>query len=126
MPITIKENLLGARIFLIGVILAIAAGILSFGELNTVILIVLVIIGLVVGFGFTGISDKEVNTFLMASVSLVIVSWAGIQGVGNITNGEIIGRVWSYISSILGALLLMLVPAIIVVSVKSLFSVSRR
>ncbi len=126
MPITIKENLLGARIFLVGVILAIAAGILSFGELNTVILIVLVIIGLVVGFGFTGISDKEVNTFLMASVSLVIVSWAGIQGVGNITNGEIIGRVWSYISSILGALLLMLVPAIIVVSVKSLFSVSRR
>lgn len=126
MVITAKENLFGARLFLVGIVLSIAAGILSFGELNTLILSILVVIGLVVGFGFIGISDREVNTFLIASVSLVIVSWAGIQGVGNLTNGEIIGRVWSYISSILGALLVMLVPATIVVSVKSLFSVARK
>ncbi len=126
MVITVKENIVGARIFLAGVILSIAAGILSFGELNTLILGILVAIGLVVGFGFIGISDKEVNTFLLASVSLVIVSWAGIQGVGNLANTDLIGRVWSYISSILAALLVMLVPATIIVAIKSLFSVAKR
>ncbi|PIN90790.1 hypothetical protein COU60_00405 [Candidatus Pacearchaeota archaeon CG10_big_fil_rev_8_21_14_0_10_34_76] len=118
MAIRSRENLFGAWAFLIGVVLSLAVGILSFGSLHPIILGVLVIIGLIVGF--VNVSPKNVNTFLMAAVSLVIVSFAGVQGVAKIeflTIGDIV-------NSTLGALLVMLVPATIVVAIKSLFSIS--
>lgn len=121
MAIRSKENLFGAWAFLIGVVLAIGVGILSFGELSPIILAILVILGLVVGF--INVSSKDVNTFLMAAVSLVIVSFAGLQG---LKQAEIIGiSVGSLVSSTLGALLVLLVPATIVVAIKSLFSISQ-
>ena len=79
MAIRSKENSLGAWAFLIGVVLALAAGILSFGELSQLMLAVLVILGVIVGF--INVSSKDVNTFLMAALSLVIVSFAGLQGI---------------------------------------------
>ncbi len=116
-----KENLFGAWAFLIGVVLAVGMGILSFGVLSPVILGVLVVLGLVVGF--INVSSKDVNTFLMAAVSLVIVSFAGLQG---IKGAEIIGiGIGSLVSSTLGALLVLLVPATVVVAIKSLFSISQ-
>ena len=121
MAIRARENLLGAWAFLIGVILAIGVGILSFGELSPILLAILVILGLVVGF--VNVSSKDINTFLMAAISLVIVSFAGLQG---IKNAEIVGiEVGSLVSGILGALLVLLVPATIVVAIKSLFSISQ-
>jgi uncharacterized membrane protein len=121
MAIRAKENLLGAWAFLIGVILAIGVGILSFGELSPIILAILVILGLVVGF--VNVSSKDINTFLMAAISLVIVSFAGIQ---SLKNAEIVGiAVGNLVSSTLGALLVLLVPATIVVAIKSLFSISQ-
>ncbi|NCN98795.1 hypothetical protein COU62_03490 [Candidatus Pacearchaeota archaeon CG10_big_fil_rev_8_21_14_0_10_35_219] len=124
MAIRAKENLVGAWAFLIGVVLAIGAGILSFGSLHPIILGILIILGLVVGISFISVSDKDVNAFLMAAVSLVIVSFAGISGLGSIEFGVIpIGR---YVSSTLGALLVMLVPATIIVSIKSMFSIAQR
>jgi len=142
MVIRAKENLVGAWAFLIGIVLAIAAGILSaiLGSLDEIVLGVLAILGLVVGFGFWNVSDNDVNRFLLASVALVIVSFAGIQSVNSLVNlsatdsiGEglefedvsIIGiKVGQIISSILGALLMLLIPATIVVAIKSLFSVA--
>ena len=122
MPIKSKENLWGARAFLAGVILALAVGILSasLGSLNAVILAVLVILGLFVGF--INVEPGDVNKFLMAGVSLVIVSFAGIEAISNIEFLEIdIGNI---VASILGALLVLLVPATIIVAIKSLFSIS--
>ena len=119
-----RENLLGAWAFLIGVILALAVGILSasLGTLNTIILAVLVILGLIVGF--VNVSPKDVNTFLMAAVSLVIVSFAGASGIRGIEFLNI--KIGTIVSSTLGALLVMLVPATIVVAIKSLFSISQK
>lgn len=121
--ITDKENLWSARIFLIGIILAVVAGIISvsLGKLNPVILGALAIIGFFVGFMT---SYRDVSTFLMASVSLVIVSFAGASGIKGIEFLEI--ELGNIISSVLGALLVMLIPATIVVAIKSLFSISRR
>ena len=122
MAIRAKENLFGAWAFLIGVLLALGVGILSFGTLNPFILAVLVILGLIVGF--VNVSAKDVNTFLMTSVSLVIVSFAGIQGIRGV---ELIGiQIGRIVSSTLGALLVLLVPATIVVAIKGLFSISQR
>jgi hypothetical protein len=124
MAIRSKENLFGAWAFLVGVVLAVGVGILSFGELSPIILGVLVIIGLIVGF--VNVSAKDVNTFLMAALSLVIVSFAGLQGLDLIKDAEIIGiALGTFVSSTLGALLVLLVPATIVVAIKSLFSISQ-
>lgn len=121
MVIRSKENLFGAWAFLIGVVLALAVGILSFGQLNPIILAVLVILGLIVGF--VNVSPKDVNTFLVAAVSLVIVSFAGLQGINGV---ELIGiDIGKIVASTLGALLVLLVPATIVVAIKSLFSISQ-
>jgi len=124
MAIYAKENLLGAWAFLIGVILALAVGILSagLGSLSAVILAVLVVLGLIVGF--VNVSGKEVNTFLTAAVSLVIVSFAGAEGISGIRLLNL--NIGNMVSSTLGALLVMLVPATIVVAIKSLFSISQR
>jgi len=124
MPIRARENLLGAWAFLIGVVLALAVGILSasLGNLNALILAILIILGLVVGF--VNVSSKDVNTFLMAAVSLVIVSFAGAEGISGISFLQF--NIGNIVSSTLGALLVMLVPATIVVAIKSLFSIAQR
>ena len=126
MVIRAKENLFGAWAFLIGVVLALAVGILSagLGQLSGIILALLVILGLIVGFGFINVSPKDINTFLFATVSLVIVSFAGAEGITGIRLLNI--DIGNMVSSTLGALLVMLVPATIVVAIKSLFSVAQK
>lgn len=117
-----RENLVGAWSFLIGVVLAVATGILSFGSLHPVVLGVLLVLGIIVGF--MNVTGKESQSFLMAAVSLVIVSFAGIEGISNIEFLNI--GIGSIVSSTLGALLVLLVPATIIVAIKSLFSISHR
>ncbi len=124
MAIRSKENYWGAWGFLVGIILALAVGIFSakIGELSGTITGVLVILGLMVGF--INVSPKDQNTFLVTAVSLVIVSFAGAEGISGIEFLNIgIGNI---VSSTLGALLVMLVPATIVVAIKSLFSISQK
>ncbi len=124
MAIRSKENYWGAWGFLVGIILALAVGILSasLGELSGYIMGVLVFLGLLVGF--INVSPKDQNTFLMTAVSLVIVSFAGAAGISEIEFLNI--GIGNMVSSTLGALLVMLVPATIVVAIKSLFSISQK
>lgn len=124
MVIRSRENLIGAWAFLIGVLLALAVGVLGSIFEKDFILAILAVIGLIVGFGFMGVSPKDAHTFLMVNVSLVIVSFAGAEGIRNIRflNFDI----GSMISTTLGALLVMLIPATIIVAIKSLFSISQK
>lgn len=125
MALRAREGLIGAWSFLIGVVLAVSGGIaLSMGgEANPIILVVLSLLGLTAGF-FVHVNDKEATTFLLASVSLVIVSFAGQQGITNVAFGTI--RIGQLISSTLAGLLVLLVPATIVVSLKTLFIIANR
>ncbi|HLF53870.1 MAG TPA: hypothetical protein VI544_01705, partial [Candidatus Nanoarchaeia archaeon] len=78
-------------------------------------------LGLVVGYF---VAEKDVQTFLYASVSLVIVSYVGISGM--VLNAAIRGvSIGSMVSSILSTLLLLFVPATIIVALKTVFSISR-
>ena len=121
MAIRSKENLVGAWAFLIGIVLAVLVGIFAGNKINQVILGVLAVLGLVVGY-FVG--EKDVQTFLLASVSLVIVSYMGIQGL--VLSAAIAGvDIGQILSTILGALLVLLVPATIVVALKTVFSLSK-
>lgn len=135
MAIQARENLVSAWAFLIGIILALGVGVLSFGTLNPFIFGVILILGLIMGF-FITTSDRDAYSFLLASMAIVIVSFAGISsiqhlitfsGLSGLSDVEIIGiEVGAYVSATLGALLMLLIPATIIVAVKSLFSIAKK
>jgi hypothetical protein len=125
MVIRSKENLVGAWAFLIGLIIALVTGFFSFmfetAAVDPFILLVLVILGILVGYF---VAEKDVQTFLFASVSLVIVSYMGIQGVlvGTALKGI---HLTELISSMFISLLSLFVPSTIVVALKTVFSISK-
>jgi hypothetical protein len=117
MAIRSREDLVGARAFLIGVILAILIGLFAGDNLTPFVSGILTILGLILGFF---VPERNIQTFLFASVSLVIVSFAGIQGI--VLNAAISGvNIGELLASTLGALLVLFVPATIVVALKSVF-----
>ena len=121
MAIRSRENLFGAWAFLAGIVLAVVVGVFASANINPFVLGVLAVLGLVVGYF---VADKDVQTFLIASVSLVIVSFAGIQGL--VLSAAIVGiDIGRIISSVLGALLVLFVPATIVVALKSVFAIAQ-
>lgn len=115
MVLKARENLIGAWAFLIGVILAVIIGLFSsyLGQATIAIQSILAVIGIVVGL--LNISDKDITTFLWASLSLVVVGYMGQNALGIIAQ----------IGGILNALLLMFVPATIIVALKAVFSIAR-
>ncbi len=123
MAIRSHENVVGAWAFLIGIVLALLGGVLSafFGNWNPFVLGLLMVIGLIVGF--IGVTPNDLQKFLMVTVSLVIVSYAGSAGVKNIEFLE--WQIGNVVSSTLAGLLVLLVPATVVVAIRSLFSVSQ-
>ena len=122
MPIKSRENLVGAWAFFLGIVLSVLVGIFSGNKSNEAILGVLALLGLVVGFF---VAERDVQTFLFASVSLVLVSFTGLQGIvlAAAIKGIAIGQI---ISSVLGALLVLFVPATVVVALKTVFSIAKR
>jgi len=127
MPIRSRENLIGAYAFLISIILAIIVGVINifYGKnqsLTQTLTSLLVILGLVAGYF---VADKEVKTFLIASVSLVLVSFAGLQG--GFLSAAILGvvNVSKIITNILGSLMFIFIPATIVVALKTVFAIAK-
>ena len=126
MPIRARENLTGAWAFLIGIILAVGIGLFSGGNTSPIILVALAIIGVIQGFF---VAEKNVQTFLLASVSLVIVSFAGIQGlvssVSVISVNSVTGvNFGKMAASVLGPLLVLFIPSTIIVALKTVFSLA--
>lgn len=121
MAIRSRENVWGAWAFLAGIILSVLVGIFAGDKINPYVVGLLFGLGLVVGYF---VAEKDVQTFLYASVSLVIVSYVGISGM--VLNAAIRGvSIGSMVSSILSTLLLLFVPATIIVALKTVFSISR-
>ena len=104
-------EMLGKWAFLIGVVLAVILGVL--GPITGTWATVLVVIGIIVGL--LNIGAKEVSSFLMSGVVLIIASALG---------GNLMGSL-PYVGSILGALLVIFVPATVIVAVRNVFSLAR-
>ncbi len=117
-----RENLIGAWAFLIGVVLAIIIGLFQqqLSLAGDILNIFLVVLGLLVGF--LNVGDKDSNTFLLASVSLVVVSALGNDTLQFISN---ISTVFPHLISVLRSLLVLFVPATIIVALKTVFSITR-
>ena len=117
-----RENLLGAYAFLVGVVLAVVLGLFneSLASADGLFYSALVLIGLIVGF--MNVGDKDSKTFLMASLSLVIVGALGMEPLKYVAlNNYVVAS----LRNVLGSLLLLFVPATIVVALKTVFSMSK-
>lgn len=111
-----KANLLskiGFWAFILGLIIAVICGIVL--PANTIIIIILIILGLIIGF--LNISLKETVRFLVATIALVVV--------GNVFTpltmlgiGKILGSILSYVATLMA-------PAAIVVAIKALWAVGK-
>ena len=110
-------NKLGAWAFLIGVILAVVLGAWGKGTLNQWILLVLVLIGLIVGF--LNVTGKEIQPFMMAGTVLALVSYLGGQILGDVTG------IGPYLHGALSGILILFIPATIVVALKSVFELAK-
>jgi nitrate/nitrite transporter NarK len=110
-----KENLLGAYSFLVGVILAIIFGFLSdsLGGANGLFYTAILVIGAIVGF--MNVGDKDSHTFLLASLSIVIVGALGLEPLLYIAENFVV----DVLRNILGSLLVLFVPATIIVALKN-------
>jgi hypothetical protein len=117
-----KENLMGAYAFLIGVVLSVILGLFheTLRSALGVFYLVLVILGLFVGF--LNVGDKDSNTFLLASLALVIVSGMGNDTLIFISN---LSPILSALSNVLTALLVLFIPATIIVALKTVFAIAK-
>lgn len=104
-------DLIGGWAFLIGVIIAVIIGII--GTPSSTMLTILIVIGILVGL--FNIADKEVSSFLMSGVVLVIVGTLGGNAFGSLT----------IMTQILSALMAIFVPATIIVAIKNVLSIAR-
>lgn len=121
MVIRARENLVGAWAFLVGVILAVLVGLFAGKNLSPIILYILAGLGIVVGYF---VAEKDVQTFLFASVSLVLVTYAGVQGL--VLSAALSGiNIGNILSAMMGALLVLFVPATIIVALKTVFSIAK-
>jgi hypothetical protein len=101
------DQKIGSWAFIIGVILAILGGVFSsaMAEYAATITLVLVILGLIVGF--LNIGDKEVTPFLIAAIALMLVKSAEL---------EAIPEVGSYLVSIVNNIAAFVAPAALIVA----------
>lgn len=130
MSIKSKENSFGAWAFLIGVILALVIAliksfsIVAFMKYNQLFYIILVIMGVIIGS--INVRAKDIHTFLLAGTVLVIVSKFGLDSVIDRLGGSLLGvtLIGTIGQELFGALLMLFIPAVIIVALKSVFSIS--
>ena len=116
-----RENLIGAYAVLIGVIIAVVFGLFQqylIVSYKGWIYAILAIMGAFIGTITISNDSKDAMTFLLATISLVIVSSMGQERL------ILVGEVGLLIVTILNALLTMFIPATIVVALKTVFSVA--
>jgi len=126
-----KENSLGAWAFLIGVVLAVLIALIksfsitAFAKFNQIFYIILVVMGIIIGS--INVRDKDINTFLLAGTVLVVVSKFGLEGVIDRLGGSMLGitQLGLIGQEIFGALLVLFIPAVIIVALKSVFSITK-
>ena len=112
---------IGEWAFILGVLIAIIAGIVatfvSIGAAADWIIVVLVILGIIIGF--LNIKDKEITSFLVAAIALAL-SWQAFSGLDVLINplGSLIGQILRYIA-------VFVAPAAIIVALKAVANLAR-
>ncbi len=106
---------IGSWAFIIGMIVALLIG--AFGaEDSPVATSVLIILGLIVGF--LNVTGRETTPFLLAAVSLVVVSALGGQVFPSDYN------IFGVLQNILSAIITFVMPATIIVALKAIYALA--
>lgn len=103
----------GSWAFIIGLIIAIIAG---FWPLGTAMTSTLIILGLIVGF--LNVTGKESNSFLFASLVLVVVTSTGATALSTI---KFVGPM---LQNMFSAMMLFIIPAAVIVALKAIYSLA--
>jgi uncharacterized membrane protein len=109
-------DMIGKWAFVIGVILAIAVGLL--GQMNTAVIVILMLLGLVIGF--LNVTGKEAAQFLVAGVSIIIAGSLGTGAFVGVNNS-----VTATLVNIFGAISVLVVPAVIIVAIREVFVLAK-
>jgi len=105
----------GSWSFILGIIIAIVAGL--FQE-TTYTATVLILLGVLVGF--LNITGEEAMTFLLASVSLVVISWVGGPTFSEVA---VIGRT---LQVMLNNMMIFVIPASIIVALRAVLTLAHK
>ena len=110
----------GIYAFIIGVVIAIIAGLAggAVAEYQGPITLILVILGLIVGF--LNIKDKMVFNFLIAAIALMTVGSAQLSTIDTIVIG-----LGSILQAIISFVTVFVAPAALVVSLKAIYGLAK-
>lgn len=113
------DQRIGSWAFILGVIIAVIAG-LAVGAADTYtgpITLILVILGLVVGF--LNIGDKEISGFLIASIALIAAGTANLASINQLVPllGTILQRIVTNVA-------VFVAPAALVVALKAVYNLA--
>ena len=106
-------GIIGFWAFILGLVIAVIAGIVL--SANAAIIVVLIILGLIIGF--LNITAKEIMLFLVATIALIVVGnvFAPLTTLGI---GKILGSILSYVATLMA-------PAAIVAAIRALWGVGK-
>ncbi|MDP2974154.1 MAG: hypothetical protein Q8N60_03825 [Candidatus Diapherotrites archaeon] len=120
MALPLSTQKIGSYAFIVGVVIAVLAGIAGgfVAEYAGGIALALVILGLIVGY--LNISDKEIVTFVVASIGLIVAGSANLKAIDTVVVG--LGTV---LQAILANIVVFIAPAVIVVGLKAVYSLAK-
>jgi hypothetical protein len=105
----------GSWAFIIGVVVALLIGVFSTGG-APIATTVLIVLGLIVGL--LNVTGRETTPFLLAAVSLIIVSYMG----GPVLSA--VAQIGPTLQSVLGAITTFVMPATIIVALKAIYALA--
>jgi len=104
---------IGHYSFLAGIVIAIIVGLVP-SLRGDIAIWIMIVLGIIVGL--LNISAKEINSFLIASISLIIASSASALS---------LAVIWIGLTAILGNVIIFIAPAAIIVSIKSVIALAQ-
>ncbi len=107
------QGQLGRWAFVIGLIIAILLGFVTFNYAS----LILVILGLIVGF--LNVTEKEASKFLIAVIALIAVGIAGLQAL------SVLGSLYIWVQTVLTSFVIFVAAAGVVVAIKALFETGK-
>jgi hypothetical protein len=106
-------SMIGFWAFIIGLVIALVAGIIA--PNNAIVGIILLILGIIIGF--LNVTAKEIMLFLIATIALILV--------GNAFAAITLGGIGTFLGQILGYVSALMAPAAIITAIKALWSIGK-
>lgn len=121
-----KYEQLGRWSFLLGAVIAVVAGLAwtALGPVAPVVSLLLVILGLIVGF--LNVGDKEIKDFLIAAIALLVTQNAFWVIAEKSTTLGVLSNLFIFLDLMVSNLAAFVAPAALVVALKAVYNLASR